>query len=136
MAAPTRRVSCSGTRAGTTQTDSGTRARTQTDSGSQLELLLIDSKQWFSCGAYNTHTSHIHTQILILMLTLQEMGLDDNRVDTFSSDYDDTSVDEPVILMPMEPSVGSFTDYRLQITDWPHQSGAPERSQPRLHGQQ
>jgi hypothetical protein len=26
--------------------------------------------------------------------------------------------------------------YRLQITDWPHQSGAPERSQPRLHGQQ
>jgi hypothetical protein len=28
------------------------------------------------------------------------------------------------------------TDYRLQITDWPHQSGAPERSQPRLHGQQ
>jgi hypothetical protein len=22
-----------------------------------------------------------------------------------------------------------------QITNWPHQSGAPERSQPRLHGQ-
>jgi hypothetical protein len=27
--------------------------------------------------------------------TLQEMGLDDYRVDTFSSDYDDTFVDEP-----------------------------------------
>ena len=26
--------------------------------------------------------------------TLQEMGLDDYRVDTFSSDYDDTFVDE------------------------------------------
>jgi hypothetical protein len=42
--------------------------------------------------------------------TLQEMGLDDYRVDTFSSDYDDTllmSLD--MILMPMEPSVGSFT---------------------------
>jgi hypothetical protein len=44
--------------------------------------------------------------------TLQEMGLDDYRVDTFSSDYDDTFVDESgynFSLMPMEPSVGSFT---------------------------
>jgi hypothetical protein len=38
------------------------------------------------------------------------MGLDDYRVDTFSSDYDDTllmSLD--MVLMPMEPSVGPFT---------------------------
>jgi hypothetical protein len=32
--------------------------------------------------------------------------------------------------IPLTP----YTDYH--ITDWPHQSGAPERSQPRLNGQQ
>jgi hypothetical protein len=38
------------------------------------------------------------------------MGLDDYRVDTFSSDYDDTFVMSlDMVLMPMEPSVGSFT---------------------------
>jgi hypothetical protein len=39
------------------------------------------------------------------------MGLDDYHVDTFSSDYDDTFVDVvslDMVLMPMEPSVGSF----------------------------
>jgi hypothetical protein len=41
--------------------------------------------------------------------TLQEMGLDDYRVDTFSFGYDDTFVDESRYdLMPMEPNVGPF----------------------------
>jgi hypothetical protein len=44
----------------------------------------------------------------------------------------DTAIPSYVALLLL----GVYTDYRLQITDWPHQSGAPERSQPRLHGQQ